>query len=355
MKKKFLFFSVLSIMTMQTIQAEPFLFGDQEKMQVTVNNRILAKVNGKVISVVDLMKKMDMLFYRQFPEYASSSQARFQFYQINWKHLLKELIDKELIVADAEEAKIQVSAGDVRQEIESLFGPNIIANLDKIGLTFDEATKMVQSDIIIRRMLYFRVHAKALRQITPQVVRNFYETKYSKENIREKEWQYQVVSIRAKDAAKAGQVAQLVHDLLVNQEATLETLQEKLKEKEILANARAPSVNVSEEYKHSEKEISSAYKEILSKQELGSYSQPFSQKSRSDNSTVVRILFLKSMSPGGVIPLSEIENQLRDKLVDIAVEKETDIYLTKLRKHFDVRENQLNEMVSEDFEPFALK
>ena len=115
--------------------ADMYVMGQSRERHVNVNNRILAVVNGKPLSVYDVMKKMDVHFYRQFPEYASSAEARHQFYQAQWKNMLRDLVDKELILADAESAKVEVSAGDVRQEMENMFGPNIIANLDKLGMT----------------------------------------------------------------------------------------------------------------------------------------------------------------------------------------------------------------------------
>lgn len=352
MKKIFLL-NALFLLLIQPLMADSSFFGGLEQPKLVVNNRILAKVNGKVISVIDTMKKMDMHFYRQFPEYTSSTQARFQFYQANWKHVLQELIDKELIMADAEEAKIPLGLGDVRKEIETLFGPNIINNLDKVGLTFEEASQMVQSDLIIRRMLFVRVHSKAMRQITPQVVRNRYE-QIAKDRTRDKEWHYRVISIREKNPQKAAEMAHMVHSLLSTEGVPLEALPEKLKENSV-GEVKIPSLNISDEYKHTEKELSKAFKEILTNQEPGTYSEPFAQKSRTDQTTVYRIFYLNSMVPGGVIPFSELENEIRDELVNVAIAKETQSYLNKLRKHFDVQENQLKEMVAEDFEPFALK
>src|ERR1700733_15248143 len=83
----------------QPLQAvnESLLLSSQEP-QIVVNNRIIAKINGKPISVMDLMKKMDILFYRQYPQYASLVMARYQFYQANWSYVLSEMIDKELIL-----------------------------------------------------------------------------------------------------------------------------------------------------------------------------------------------------------------------------------------------------------------
>lgn len=330
-----------------------FLFGNEQELQITINNRILAKVNGKAISVMDLIKKMDMQFYRQYPEYTSSVQARYQFYQANWKHVLEELIDKELILADAQETKLPISAGDVRQEMESLFGPNIVTNLDKIGLTFDEASKMVLADITIKRMLYFRVQAKAINQVTPQLIRGYYEN-YAKDNIRDNEWVYNVISIRHRDANRAEETARQVLHLLSVERVPLVDLTNKIKE--FSSEKRRPAtITVSEEFHTKEKELSEAFKDTLMTMQQDSYSQPTSQKSRADNSTVFRIFYLKTMVPGGTIPFKELEGKIRDNLVDEAMGKEYIAYLTKLRQHFDVQETQLKEILTSDSPPFILR
>lgn len=118
-------------------------FNPITEQEVFVNNRILAKVNGKAISVIDVMKKMDMLFYRQFPEYTYLlHQHAFNFIMSIGNMFSDDLIDKEVILADAEEHKMPLTNGSIRQEMELLFGPNIIANLDKIGMSYDEAYKI---------------------------------------------------------------------------------------------------------------------------------------------------------------------------------------------------------------------
>lgn len=324
-----------------------FLLGAEEPAHIVVNNRILAKVNGKAISVIDLMKKMDILFYREFPQYTSSAQARYQFYQANWKHVFQEMVDKELIVADAEENKLPVSSGDVRQEMEQLFGPNIIGNLDKVGLTFDDAWKIVQGDILIRRMIHIRVNTKAMRCITPQDVRAAYE-EFAKTNIRSDEWTYQVVTIRDKDPSTGAQAANIAYQMLTEDSIALADVPAKIKELPTIG--KTSNVNISEEYRHNEKEVSPAYKEILVQLGAGQYSRPSSHKSRTDNSTVFRIFYLKEMIPGGAIPYNEVENKLKDKLLGDGIVKESKAYIKRLRRHFDVQE-----MITEDFQPFSIK
>lgn len=348
----FFIFLTLSMSSWNSAVADSLLMGSKEP-QVIVNNRILAKANGKPISVIDLMKKMDMLFYRQFPQFASSPAARYQFYLANWKSVLSEMIDKELIVADAEESKLEVSAGDVRQEMELLFGPNIIENLDKIGLSFDEAYEMVLADITIRRMMYFRVQAKALAQATPLKIREYYD-QVAKNTIRDNEWVFRVVTIRHRDPTKAADMANRVQALLQEDKVPFDDIQAKLKENGS-DSKRQPTVNISEEYHTKEKELSEAYKTTLSALTPDSYSMPISQKSRADNSAVIRIFYLKEVIPGGAIPFKELEAKIKDKLVSEAADQESKAYLGRLRQHFHTQEDFLPELISTDFQPFMLK
>jgi hypothetical protein len=353
MKKKTLLFILCLQLGAMNIHAQnaPFLFGATEK-KLFVNNRILAKVNDKPISVLDVMKKMDLLFYRQYPQYAGSTEARFKFYSMYWKNALQECIDKELIIADAQEAKMEVSPGDIRQEMEELFGPNIIANLDTSGLTYDEALQLIKDDMIMKRMMGGRVNAVAIRMVTPQAVQTAYE-EYAKNSVKSDEWGYQVISIRGDDQKESAEIADLAYTLLIAKNTTLDTLVEKI-------NADKPinektTIKISEKFRHSSKDVSKEYGEILSSLEVGRFSKPTSQVSRADNSTVYRIFYLTDMYSGNTKSFEEIENKLRDKLIEIMVGKETEKYIAKLRKHHNVNEELLKEMVPEDFEPFSMK
>lgn len=354
--KKIIFFIAIFQLAFINVKAalagDGLLFGQADDLQVVVNNRVLAKVNGKAISVMDLMKKMDMLFYRQFPQYTSSVQARYQFYQTNWKQVLQESIDKELLLADAEENKLPVTNGDIRQEMETMFGPNIIGNLDKISLTYDEAWGIIKGDIILRRMLFYRVNSKAMRQVTPQKIREVYEL-FAKENPRSELWKYYVISIRDKDAERGGEAAKFIHQLLEDKSVPIDQLAKKAKLEGHFDEATL--VNISEELRHTEKEMSDNYKTVVLKLKSDQISPPIAQKSRSDQSTVYRIFYLKDRIPAGTIALNEVENRIKDKLLDEAISVETENYLKKLRQHYHVQDSFLKDMTDDDFQPFALK
>ena len=250
-------------------------------------------------------------------------------------------------MADAEENKLPINSGDIRSEMETLFGPNIIGNLDKIGMTFDEAWNIVKGDFTIQRMLFVRVNSRAMHHVTPLEVRNLYQ-EYAQSNIRPDKWIYQVVTIRDKDPTAGAQMANSVYQLLTEEGIPLADIPTKAKE--LTALSKTSQVNISDEYKHDDKEVSPVYKGILQDTPPGTYSKPSAQKSRTDKSTVFRLFYLKEMIPGGAPPFNEVENTLKQKLLEKNMIAESKKYLNKLRKHFDIQE-----MVPEEFQPFSLK
>jgi len=330
---------------------QTYTLGAEAPKQIFVNNRILANVNGKPISVIDIMKKMDMQFYRAYPQYTDNAVARFQYYELSWKHVLKELIDKELIIADATENKLPVTSGDVRQEMETMFGPNIILNLDKVGLTFDEAWQMVQDDITLKRMLYVRVQSKAFKKITPKDVRDAYDD-FAKNNLRLDEWHYNVITIRNPDPVRGAETAQFAYQLLAEQKIPLDELNKQIT---TFANwSSKTKLTVSEEFNHKEKDLADNYKEYITKLSSGTFSQPVAMQSRADKTSVFRLFYMKEFVPGGVIPYNEVEAKLKAKLVEDYIETESTAYLKKLRRTNNVQEYSITEL-SKEFLPFVLK
>lgn len=346
-------FASLACTSLTALKNEPLFSAKRAEQMIYINNRILARVNGKSISTYDLMKKLDLTFYRQYPQFASSPEARFQFYELSWKPALSEMIDKELILADANESKITVSSGDVRQEIESSFGPNIIANLDKAGISYDEAAKFMQEEIIIRRLISGRVHAKALRQVTPNKIKAAYEAfVQDPSNTRNTQWSYRVITIKERNLERTNIAAKEAHQLLT-EGVSLENLSSQLKEKRILG--RKGSIAVSNTIKHTDKEVAQDFRKVLSTLEKGSFSEPFSQKSRSNNASVYRILVMEDIVPGGTPSYKEMEASLKEKLLDKEIDTETDLYLLKLRQHYHIRQQDLDALLPEGYQPFILK
>lgn len=355
MKNKMIFFALcLLLSSLSGLQADPVLNKTQEEGKIIVRNRVLANINGKPITTYDVMKKMDILFYREFPQYITIIPARFQFYQVNWRSVLDDLINKELVLADAQDHKMEVTSGDIRQEMETSFGPNIIENLDKVGMSFDEAAKIIESELMIRRIVGARVHAKAVRTVTPTKVQQAYE-KFVRDpkNASLTEWRYQVVNINDRNSKKAEEASKEAYRLIVEEKVPLNQLADKLKE----ANVLGPKtkITVSEEITNNEGELSDSYKKILTPLAANTVSQPSAQKSRTTRAMVYRIFYVHDRKEGGVPPFADMENKLRERLLNELVDKETEKYLTKLRLHYRVRDSDIDANIPKTYQPFGLQ
>lgn len=324
-----------------------WLFSPNEKNVLLVQPRILAHVNGKAITVVDLMHKMDLAFYEKYPEYADSVTFRYQFYQMSWKYVLQDLIDQELMLADAEELKIELSRGDIRKEMERLFGPNVVANVQKAGLQYDEAIALVRADMLIQRLLYFKVHTPSLRFATPKEVQVAYE-EYQKTNQLPAELTYRVVSVRSQDPQRAQDVVASVYERLT-QGASIDDVVCQMKDEENV------QVSAGGEEKRIEGDLSSQYREPLMKLQAGSYSPPVTQESRKRGETLWRVFYLSHLRPAGAPPLAEVETELKEKLLGEANQRLTGEYLKNLRTRYRVEEIQDYKKVPEEFQPFQMQ
>lgn len=310
--------------------------GDQK---IAIQNSILAKVNGNTISLIDVKKKMDLAFHKHYPHLEHSNPARFQFYEASWRHVLMEMIDQQLMLVEAEEKNISLTDGEVREEMENRFGPNIMFTLDKIGLTYDETWKMIKEELIVQRMTWWFIHSKAVSQVTPQDIRQAFRI-HLKENPSFQEWKYRVIAVRGDHPEEsAKEIHKLLTDKKISPEFALESIQ-----------SIDPSVQISAEFCSSDKQLSDAHRIPLSTLSPGQYSNPVVQKSRADNQTVARIFYLNEKTDHPAPQFEALSNSLRNELVQKAIAQESSSYLDKLRKKSTFYEN-----IPEEYRPFSLQ
>jgi len=348
MRKTFLIlFSLATVLSAQMPNQMPKAdFSHDPK--IAFQNAILAKVNGSTISMMDVKKKMDLLFHQNYSHLADSNQARFQFYQASWRHVLMELIDNELMLADSAEKEIKLTDGEVREEMEERFGPNVMKTLDKIGLTYEETWKMVRSELLVRRMSWWFIQSKAIQSVTPQDIRQAYRF-YLKENPAYQQWTYRVISIRADQPEEA--LAEEIFRFLNQTGQSPELLGEKLKtfEKESI------SIQLSPEYDAADKDLSEAHRTALATLAPGSYSEPSFQMSRIDRKAVYRIFYLVRKEDHPAPSFETIAQKLQNELTQKAMIQESQTYLEKLRKHYGFDTAHIKQSVPDDLNPFSLE
>lgn len=314
--------------------------------RLIINNRPLAKVNGKVISLYDVVKKMDLFLYDYYPNQTFPTTDRYQYYMSRWQPTLEEMIADELVLMDAEQKEIKVSDGEVREELEKRFGPNIMSNIDKVNFQYEEAREMIRNGIIVGQLIGMKVHSKAFQTATPQAIKVAYE-EYVQEHPPEDEWTYQVLSIRGKDKEVCASLAQKAYAFLHNEGKSLEDVASTLEEEGV-------TIALSDDYSGPTQKISSAHLQAIQELDKGTYSAPVSQVSRSDNSMVQRIFFLKDQVKNLPETFDKMHDKLKNELLFKIADKEKEVYIHTLKKRFGYDVHSPNFELPENYRPFAL-
>lgn len=314
--------------------------------KIAVQNSILAKVNGNTISMMDVKKKMDILFHQHYSHLENSPQAKYQFYQSSWRQCLMDAIDSELILSDAEAKGIKLTDGEVREELENRFGPNVMSTLDEIGISYDEAWKSIRKDMIVQRMNWWFVYSKAHQNVTPQDIRQAYRL-YLQENPAYTNWKYRTISIRMEKPDDM--FAEKIYQHLLENNAGPQTVS--------LDKFQTPgvSIQISNEYESTDKELTDAHKTALVALNAGEYSRPSPQLSRIDKKTVYRIFYLIGKEEHPAPSFNDLSAMLRNQLTQKASEKEFKAFLTKLRNKYGYDADTLKEIAPPDFHPFSIQ
>lgn len=323
-------------------QLPPVEFSDNKK--IAIQNEILAKVNGTSISVMDVKKKMDFLFYQNYSHLSHSTQARHQFYETGWRQALMQMIDNELMLSDAAAREVKLSDGEIREELETRFGPHVLSTLDQLDITYDEAWKMVKNDLIIQRMSWWFIQSRAIQSVTPQDIRAAYQD-YLKKNPPYQLLKYQVIAIHSKEPEAA---AEKVSRFLTENNQDPSLLSEQLKKLD-------SSIQISSEYTAKNTELSESHRTALSTLTPKSYSAPIFQKSRTDNKTIARIFYLCEKTDYPAPSFSDLSQKLKNELTQKAIEKESVAYIEKLRKQYGFDAQHIKETLPEGMHPFSLQ
>lgn len=323
---------------------------DLPQKRVRVHNRVVAHVNGKTISVIDLMKKMDMILFQNYPQYLEVPEARFQFYMSQWRSVLSEWIDRELVLADAAEKKFEVSSGDVREELEEIFGPDMMINLDSTGLTLDEAFSMLKDEITIRRMLFMQVRQRVYPQVTPAEVRKAY-AEYVNQLSNQKECTWSAISVKSSDMKEAALFAETIYSLLTNEKIPQDALQDELAKRGL--SKESIQVTVSQPFRQKSTELTGAQQELFFSMKKGEYCLPQLQKSRSGD--VVRIYYIHDIVSSEIPPLEAVQTTLREEIAERLTQQKTEDYYKELRRHFHVVKEDIENELPENFQPFELR
>jgi hypothetical protein len=324
------------------------VFGDVSstpRSSIVVENRVLATVRDQVITVIDVMKKLDLIFYQQFPQYRGMPEARYEFYRSNWRKVFEELVDRQLIHSLAEEKQFTVTNGDIREELEEAFGPNVMMNLYEEGLSMHEVHEMMKADILLRRIISFYVHTPVMSLITPEVLRAAYQTKIEELKGR-KGFIWRSVTIRAKGKDCPKEEANKIWKLLEKDRQSIESIESTRPE--------GIECTVSQPFKSEQREVSPVVLKTLEKLPLHSFSEPVAVTCRSDPHQSWKCYIVDECFDQQPPTFLELEATLRQELATPEVAKRTIAFFDDLRNQYHVKHIFSSEELLA-FEPFQLK
>jgi hypothetical protein len=319
-------------------EAQKFFEFDQH---LVVQNRVLLKVGGKPITVMDLVKRMDMVFFQQYPQLMDNQVARYQFYENSWRHFFNIVLDEQLVVQDAKEKHITVKEGEVRRSMERTFGNDPITNLTKAGLTFQEAYDLLEADLLVQKMNGGMVFQKALPEVKPKRVQEFYK-KMLEENPPKELYKYQVLSFRAPSEVEAKERALKAYKAIDSGELAFADVADNLSEKGV-------KVTLSEEFNREKSEMSVAHQAALKELGEGRVSSPVIRKG------VVYLFHMKEIERKELPSFAEMEKEIQQKVLQERIVYHTDKYRAQLRDRYGFSEKELLAIIPEEFSPFAMQ
>lgn len=315
--------------------------------KIFVNNQVLARVHGKAITVLDVAKKMDVMLLRFKPETYKVTDERLAFYQSQWKSVLMELIDQELVLQSAEEVQMPVTPGDIRQELEEVFGPEVCMNIEQTGMTYEEAWDMAKADILIRRMLYWQITMQAQAEVRPEEIHAKYDA-YVKDTTAHALYTYRFATFKSNELQKAIAMAELAHKQLAAGKTFADlgtTIHDQLQKNGV-------TFTVSDRVTQNIDEMAGAVIAGVTDLHEGAYSAPKAAQSRTDKTTSIRIYALEKKEEHAPKPFEEAAEDLKRGIIEERYGQYSKKYFAKLRKEFHVDEEAIFAQFSPEFQPF---
>lgn len=202
--------------------SEPYMFspfvlnGSDEKPEapvdpagMIVHNHVILKVKDKVMTLMDVIHKMNILFFTYYEPLIDSVSARMQFYDSMWQTAFEATVDEFLMATDADEKKIRIESTDVKQEIIRIFGDKLTTFTDAFEMTYNDVYLTVFRMLISHKMMSLMVRSKASLSVTPKAVKERY-AKFIANSSEEVNWRYSVLKIHACDSRSAFQLAEKI-------------------------------------------------------------------------------------------------------------------------------------------------
>lgn len=305
---------------------------NSQAKSVKVCNRVVAIVNDEPITLLDVTKHLDLILAQHYPEYKDSPAMRYEFYQSQWQGFLDDIIENKLILAEANERGAKVTEGELHQEIERRYGPNVLHTIDEMGKSYDEVRKMVTDEMLVQKVTNFVVRYKAFSRITPAGIQEAYKA-YLASTPETNEWSYYTVSIRGNSDESCEELAQRIVEACEKENVAFQDVVRKLAEEGKIPEG--VQANLSNLFTQKDTELNDSYRAALTGLKPGELSAP-QVHTKVASQPIYRIFSLTAHNIAKPKVFADVQEELRMQLFRKYVSEEATSFLTTLRTKYGV-------------------
>ncbi|MBQ8498241.1 hypothetical protein [Chlamydia sp.] len=311
---------------------------EQSLSEVAIHNRVLFKVDeDTVVTTLDVIHKLNILFYSTCPQLIDSVSARSQYYAAMWPVVLEAVINEFLMAADAKAKKIFIDPTSVNQEIESMFGRDLSPFFKIFDMTPEDVFNVVHRIMVAQRIEGMMVRSRVMLKVTPGMVRTYYQ-KLAEEAAQITQWTYRVLTIKAGSEFLANKIAGKVQERL-NEGAAWD--KERLT---AMVLSQGGQLICSEEFFREDAQLSVAHKQAL--EEI-----PFPEErcgKAIEHASGLKLFVLFNRSTKTLEPLEKIEPQLKQQLMMALAEEEEANYKGKLHARYGFDPSVITKLLAAD-------
>lgn len=278
-----------------------------------VVDRIVAVVNGEIITLFELNQKADPVVER-FRSQQPGSLTEDRIEEIK-KRVLQTMVDNMLLRQEAERLEMEIEDAEVQDRIEEMKtqrgwdDERLDQMLANEGLDRSSFEKNIREDLMRRRLVGAMVRRKVV--VTNEEIQTFYKDN-QEQFAQEKKVDLRLLAVPSADKAK--QLRQRIAD------GDLDFAQAARQFSQGPAAGQGGDLGWVKWA-----DLAPQWKEVLRSTSPGSMTEPFSLQGQT------AILYLEDMQKGQVQPLSAVRDRIADTLRGPKFEKQLETYLQRLR------------------------
>lgn len=314
---------------------------------IQTTNRILARVGKHAITVLDVKKEMDRQLYIKDKNLLADPNETFSFYAQNWKMVLNKITQDEMLLLEAESLEYKIPTHEISKRVSVLFGDNTVEALKLLNITPERAREISNREIISEHFAWFQVWSKSFMEATPSTVHKAYE-QHIADLAKKDKWTYQALYVKGADEGLVKDTTKSITTLLSKGEFTnLSTIIDQID-----FHDERVKVGVSQDITLEKGQLSPKILTVLEKLDEGMMSEVIAGKS--SNAFTNKILYLKERKKEHIPGFAEMNDKLKNEIVNKVGTKIASDYYEDLYKKYDVDGLWGEKLGTSQLEPFAL-